>query len=226
MKPVIFFVEDDENINALIEATLEKNNFEPHGFLEPKSFFKKIEIKMPDLIILDLMLPYINGFEVLKMLKNDKRFENIPIIILSAKSSEPDIVQGLDMGASDYITKPFGLLEFISRINTNLRKISMHQNKTLKIRDMTLDITKHICMIGNQILKVTSTEFDILQMLLLSPSIVVTREKLLKKIWGIEYDAETRTLDMHIKSLREKISEFTKDIYIETVRSVGYVIFE
>ena len=128
MKSVIFYVEDDENINELIGETLEKNNFESYGFLEPISFLKKLETKKPDLIVLDLMLPKINGYEILRKLKNSKEYENIPVIILSAKSAETSIVQGLDMGASDYITKPFGLLEFVSRINTNLRKVNMHKD--------------------------------------------------------------------------------------------------
>lgn len=226
MKPVIFYVEDDFNINALIGETLDKNNFEPHGFLEPLSFLKKIETKKPDLIVLDLMLPNINGFEILRRLKNNKNYEDIPVIILSAKSSEADIVQGLDMGASDYITKPFGLLEFVSRINTNLRKVNMHKDKVLEVRDLKLEITKHICTLNNEVLDLTSKEFDILNVLMETPSVVVTRGKLLKRIWGFDYLAETRTLDMHVKSLREKISRYTSDKYIETVRGVGYIINE
>lgn len=226
MKPVIFYVEDEENINALIGETLEKNNFEAYGFLDPIPFLKKIETKKPDLVVLDLMLPHINGFEVLKKLKNTKEYEDIPVIILSAKSSEMDIVQGLDMGASDYITKPFGLLEFISRINTNLRKVNMHKDKALQIRDIKLDITRHLFFVKDESIEITSKEFDILYVLMESPSIVVTRGSLLKRIWGYDYLAETRTLDMHIKSLREKISRVTKDVYIETVRGVGYIINE
>ena len=226
MKPVIFYVEDEENINALIGETLEKNNFEAYGFLDPLVFLKKIETKKPDLVVLDLMLPHINGFEVLKRLKNTKEYEDIPVIILSAKSSEIDIVQGLDMGASDYITKPFGLLEFISRINTNLRKVNMHKDKALQIRDIKLDVTRHLLFVKEEHVEITSKEFDILYVLMESPSIVVTRGQLLKRIWGYDYLAETRTLDMHIKSLREKISRVTKDIYIETVRGVGYIINE
>ena len=226
MKPVIFYVEDEENINALIGETLENNNFEAYGFLDPIPFLKKIETKKPDLVVLDLMLPHINGFEVLKKLKNTKEYEDIPVIILSAKSSEMDIVQGLDMGASDYITKPFGLLEFISRINTNLRKVNMHKDKALQIRDIKLDITRHLFFVKDESIEITSKEFDILYVLMESPSIVVTRGSLLKRIWGYDYLAETRTLDMHIKSLREKISRVTKDVYIETVRGVGYIINE
>lgn len=226
MKPVIFYIEDDENINALIGELLSKNNFEPYGFLEPISFLKQIEVKKPDLIVLDLMLPKISGFEILAQLKSSKKFDDIPVIILSAKAAETDIVRGLDMGASDYITKPFGLLEFISRINTNLRKVNMHKDKPLIIRDLKIDLTRHLCFYKDIVLDLTSKEYDILNLLMETPSIVVTRSKLLKRIWGYDYLAETRTLDMHVKSLREKISKYTTDIYIETVRGVGYIINE
>lgn len=226
MKSVIFYVEDDENINELIGETLEKNNFEVYGFLEPISFLKKLETKKPDLIVLDLMLPKINGYEILRRLKSSREYENIPVIILSAKSAETSIVQGLDMGASDYITKPFGLLEFVSRINTNLRKVNMHKDKVLTIRDLKLDTGKFLCFIKEEKLDITSKEYDILNELMQTPSIVVPRTRLLKKIWGFDYLAETRTLDMHVKSLREKIAKHTSDVYIETVRGVGYIINE
>ncbi len=224
MNQVIFFVEDDENINTLIQETLENNNFEAHGFLEPLSFLKKISIKKPDLIVLDLMLPKMSGYEILKFLKNNRDYEDIPVIILSAKSAETDIVQGLDMGASDYITKPFGLLEFISRINVNLRKVNMHKNKILRIKELSLDITRHQFLVNDTVVELTAKEYDILYVLMENASIVVTRGRLLKKIWGYEYVTETRTLDMHIKSIREKISKITNQTYIETVRGVGYII--
>ena len=224
MNQVLFCVEDDENINTLIQETLENSNFEAHGFLEPLSFLKKLSVKKPDLIVLDLMLPKMNGYEILKFLKNNRDYEDIPVIILSAKSAETDIVQGLDMGASDYITKPFGLLEFISRINVNLRKVNMHKNKILRVGELSLDITRHQFLVNDTIVELTAKEYDILYVLMESVSIVVTRGKLLKKIWGYEYLTETRTLDMHIKSLREKISKVTSETYIETVRGVGYII--
>ena len=165
MKPVIFFVEDDVNVHTLMLATLEKNNFTAHGFYEPLSFLKKLEVSKPDLIVLDLMLPEMNGYEVLKVLKEKDELAGIPVIIVSAKSAEDDIVMGLNMGASDYITKPFGLMEFVSRINANLRKISMHQNKVLKIRGLSLDITRHLVHVDDQLLELTSKEFDILHLL-------------------------------------------------------------
>ena len=226
MKRLIYFIEDDENINELERETLEKNGFEAFGFLEPKSFFKKLEVSKPELIILDLMLPGMSGYEVLKILKENKDTEEIPVIIVSAKSSELDIVRGLDMGASDYITKPFGLLEFISRVNVNLRKVGMHKNKILKARDLSLDIVKHKVFYKDIALDLTSKEYDIVQILLESVSIVVTRSKLLKHIWGYDFLVETRTLDMHIKAIREKLAAYTSDVYIETVRGVGYIINE
>lgn len=224
MKRLIYFIEDDESINSLIQETLEKNGFEAYGFLEANSFFKKLASTKPELIILDLMLPKISGYEVLKILKENKETEEIPVIIVSAKSSEIDIVRGLDMGASDYITKPFGLLEFISRVNVNLRKVGMHKNKVLKARDLSLDIIKHKVFYKDIALDLTSKEYDIVQLLLESTSIVVTRSQLLKRIWGYDFLVETRTLDMHIKAIREKIAVYTNDVYIETVRGVGYII--
>lgn len=226
MRRTIFFVEDDEGIHALIEATLLKNNFETYGYYEARTMLKKLESTLPDLIILDLMLPVMSGYEVLKLLKETKKYENIPVIILSAKSSELDIVRGLDMGASDYITKPFGLLEFISRINVNLRKVSMSENKIMHIRDLSLDLVKHKAFYKEEALDLTTKEYDVLFLLMDSPSIVVTRKTLLKKVWGYDFLAETRTLDMHIKALREKIAEHTTDTYIETIRGVGYIMNE
>ena len=226
MRKVIYFVEDDENINTLIDETLKKNGFQSHGFLEGKTFLKNLEILRPDLIILDLMLPIINGYELLKMIKSNKNYEDIPVIILSAKSSEIDIVRGLDMGASDYIVKPFGLLEFISRINVNLRKVSMSKDKVLSIRNLSLNLLKHKIYYKDQEIEFTTKEFDVMELLMESPSIVVTRQTLLKKVWGYDFLVETRTLDMHIKSIREKINAYTDEIYIETIRGLGYIINE
>ena len=226
MKPIIYFIEDDESINTLINETLLKNDFEPYGFLEPLSFLKRIEQRKPDLIILDLMLPVMSGFEVLRRLKKDPEYDQIPVIILSAKSLETDIVRGLDMGASDYITKPFGLLEFISRINVNLRKVNMHKGKILKVKDLTLDTLKHKLFYLDKEIELRNKEYDIMEELMATPSIVVTRKQLFKNIWGFDYDVETRTLDMHIKTLREKLFNATGETYIITIRGVGYIINE
>lgn len=229
MKEKIFFVEDDENIFELIKATLIIGDYDVEGFLEPLTMLEKIKTVIPDLIILDLMLPNINGYDVIKLLQQNPQYEDIPIIIVSAKSAELDIVKGLDLGASDYITKPFGILEFTSRVKSNLKKKKVTAKKVndyLKIRDLKLDNLKHRCTLKDVIIELTVKEYEIVNLLMQNSSKVVTRNKLLNIIWGFEYVAETRTLDMHIRSIREKFSHITNENYIETVRGIGYIINE
>jgi two-component system alkaline phosphatase synthesis response regulator PhoP len=224
MKYTIYFVEDDENVNQLIEATLINGGFNAYGFLDPEMFFEVLKDSRPDLIVLDLMLPKISGFDVLKTLKETPSYADIPVIILSALSSERDIVKGLDMGANDYITKPFGLREFISRINANITKIHVPVKKVIKIRDLIINIDEHKCFLGGHLIDLTNIEFDLLNILMHSPDVVVTRKKLLKDVWNFEEDCETRTLDMHIKSIRRKLANYSNETYIETIRGIGFVI--
>lgn len=224
MKYTIYFVEDDENVNQLIEATLISGGFNAFGFVDPEMFLEVIKDSRPDLIVLDLMLPKISGFDVLKTLKETPAYADIPVIILSALSSERDIVKGLDMGANDYITKPFGLREFISRINANITKIHIPVKKIIKIRDLIINLDEHKCYLKGNLLDLTNIEFDLLNILMHSPDVVVTRKKLLKDVWNFEEDCETRTLDMHIKSIRKKIANLSDEVYIETIRGIGFVI--
>ena len=224
MKSTIYFVEDDENVNQLIEATLISGGFKALGFLDPELFLEVMKDSRPDLIVLDLMLPKISGFDVLKTLKETPAYADIPVIILSALSSEREIVKGLDMGANDYITKPFGLREFIARINANLTKIHIPVKKVIKIRDLIINLDEHKCYLKGHLVDLTNIEFELLSILMYSPDIVVTRKKLLKDVWNFEEDCETRTLDMHIKSIRKKFINFTEESYIETVRGIGFVI--
>ncbi|MDD3171395.1 MAG: response regulator transcription factor [Bacilli bacterium] len=226
MKELIFFVEDDENIFELLEATLSLNGYNTTGFYEPLAMLKEVVIRKPDLIILDLMLPNMNGYDVLKALKQKNELADIPVIILSAKSSELDIVKGLDLGASDYMTKPFGVLELSSRIKANLGKVmkKFSNGELLVIRSLQLDESKHQCTLNGELVKLTVTEYEIVKVLMRNSGIVMTRNKLLNIIWGYENLAETRTLDMHIKSIREKFSRVTEESYIETIRGIGYII--
>lgn len=224
MKYTIYFVEDDENVNQLIEATLISGGFNAFGFVDPEMFLEVIKDSRPDLIVLDLMLPKISGFDILKTLKETPAYADIPVIILSALSSERDIVKGLDMGANDYITKPFGLREFISRINANITKIHIPIKKIIKIRDLIINLDEHKCYLKGNLLDLTNIEFDLLNILMHSPDVVVTRKKLLKDVWNFEEDCETRTLDMHIKSIRKKIANLSDEVYIETIRGIGFVI--
>lgn len=226
MKEKIFFVEDDVNIYEIIKATLSLAGYDIIGFYEPLEMLEKIKDVQPDLIILDLMLPNMGGYEVIKKLQDNKKFASIPIIIVSAKSSEIDIVKGLDMGASDYITKPFGLLEFSSRIKANLKKriVNEREYNVLEIRDLCLNILEHRCTLKGIPIDLTVKEFEVVKLLMRNPSVVVTRGKMLNVIWGYEYLAETRTLDMHVRSIREKFSRITDEPYVETVREIGYII--
>lgn len=224
----VFFIEDEDSIYDLIDAMLSVGGYEKKGFKEPLSMLKCLDQEKPDLIVLDLMLPNMDGFEVLKKIKDNCQYNHIPVIILSAKSSEVDKVKGLDMGASDYITKPFGVLEFISRVKANLRKSkSLEPNiDIITIRELQLNITKHCFIINNNIVDLTVKEYNILKLLMENPSVVITREKFLNTIWGYNNPVETRALDMHIKTIRDKISKFTNINYIETIRGIGYVINE
>lgn len=226
MNELIYFVEDDENIAELLEATLSLAGYNNKGFFEPLSMLKELAVTKPDLIILDLMLPNMNGYDVLKYLKDHASLADIPVIILSAKSSELDIVKGLDLGAADYVTKPFGILELSSRIKANLGKVvKKHPNDDiLTVRELQLDDSKHQCLLRGEIIKLTVTEYEVVKVLMKNSGIVMTRNKILNIVWGYESLAETRTLDMHIKSIREKLSQISADIYIETVRGIGYII--
>ncbi len=187
-------------------------------------WFEVLEEEKPHLIVLDLMLPNLDGFEVLKHLKSNSQLSHIPVIILSAKSSEPDIVKGLDMGASDYITKPFGVLEFISRIRANLRKVDQINQNVLIVRDLQLNLDKHSCTLCNVPLDLTVKEYQVLKLLMENVGNAITRERLLRDIWGYDQFAETRSLDVHIKTIRDKFAKVTSDVYIETIRGIGYII--
>ena len=227
VKPTIYFVEDDPSIFDLIEETLDVNDFNSQGFEEPLKMLQAIQKQKPDLIVLDLMLPHMSGYDVIEMLQNKKEYNAIPIIIVSAKSAESDIVKGLDMGASDYITKPFGIREFVSRIKTNLRKVPKVDNgNVITIRDLSLDDDKHRCTFKENVLELTLTEYSLLKQLMENVGRVQTRTKLLNIIWGYSHQAETRTLDMHVRSIREKLSHYTDEQYIEAIRGVGYIINE
>ena len=227
VKPTIYFVEDDPSIYDLIEETLDVNGFDRRGFEEPLEMLQVISKAKPDLILLDLMLPHMSGYDVIETLQKKKDYNTIPIIIVSAKSTENDIVRGLDMGASDYITKPFGIREFISRIKTNLRKVpKVDDSNVITIRDLKIDDDRHRCTYKGNVLEFTLTEYSLLKYLMENAGRVQTRTRLLNIIWGYSHEAETRTLDMHVRSIREKLSHYTSEQYIETVRGVGYIINE
>lgn len=221
----IYCVEDDENIRELLVYALKNNGFEAKGFIDAKGFFEQIEKTVPDLILLDIMLPDIDGLDILKSLRSRSRTRDIPIIMITARSSEYDKVLGLDLGADDYIVKPFGIMEIISRINALLRRVNRDTTKSiLKFKDIELDYQKRIVKVENQPISLTYKEFELLYYLLENKDIVLSRDVILNKIWDYGYEGETRTVDVHIRSLRQKLGICGS--FIQTIRNVGYKIGE
>lgn len=220
---MIYCVEDDRSIRELIIYALKSNGYEAVGFDKAEPFYKELENKLPDLVLLDIMLPGEDGIEILKKLKASPKLRNIPVIMLTAKSAEYDKVLGLDSGADDYITKPFGIMEFLSRVKAVLRRSGNVSNPSeISVGRITMYIDKHVVIADGKEVALTFKEFELLKYLMENAGIVLTRDKLLEEVWGYEYEGETRTLDVHIRTLRQKLGE--AGAIIETVRGVGYKI--
>lgn len=222
---MIFCVEDDANIRKLVVYTLESTGFEAKGFEDGKGFFEEISKskELPDLVLLDIMLPGMDGMEILTRLKNDLRTKEVPVIMATAKGAEYDKVQGLDAGADDYITKPFGMLELVSRVKAVLRRSQKHSEvskNVIEAKGISIDLKKHEVKAGGEVITLTLKEYELLKRLLQNPNIVLTRDNLLGEIWGYDFDGETRTVDVHVRTLRQKLGEYGDRI--ETVRGVGY----
>ena len=216
---MIFICEDDLNIQELVVYSLEQTGFNAQGFDNASKLYQALAKNDCELILLDIMLPDESGLDVLKKLKKDPKYKNIPIIMLTAKSSEYDKVLGLDLGADDYVAKPFGIMELIARIKAVLRR-NVNIADKLIYKELELDKSSHTVVYKNQKVVLTLKEFELLQKLMENQGIVLTREKLLEDIWGYDYYGETRTVDVHIRTLRSKLnSDFD---YIETIRGVGY----
>ncbi len=229
MKETVFFIEDDTSIHSLLKATLELDGLDVEGFKDDREFFERLKTKKPDLLVLDLMLPGMSGYEILDTLKSDPKYKDIPVIILSALADEVDVVKGLNYGAVDYIGKPFGILEFMSRVRSSLRKSKINkysESDIVEARGIVIDKSKVTCTVNGKPVALTAKEFELLTVLIENKSHVMTRSELLRIIWDFTDDIETRTLDMHIKTLRDKLAKVLSEKYIETVRSVGYVIYD
>lgn len=221
---LIYIVEDDSSIQKLIEYALKSKNYNCKGFENGREFFAELSKVVPDLILLDIMLPDMDGTEILKKLKQNSTTVNIPVMMLTAKTSEYDIVSSLDLGADDYMTKPFSVLELLSRVNALLRRTKSEKKAEDKIEfeGISMDLLRRQVMIDGEAILLTYKEFELLKYMLSNVGIVLSREMLLNSVWGYDYEGETRTVDMHIKLLREKLGE--KRELIHTVRGVGYKI--
>lgn len=215
---LIYFLEDDSQISYIIEKTIANAGYAHQGFIKGREFLEALKKKTPDLVLLDVMLPDLSGLEVLSKLRT--YYKDLPVIMLSALDTEMDKVKALDLGADDYMSKPFGILELTARMNAQLRKAGART--VYEVGNVSIDKNKYKCIVNQKEVNLTTKEFDVLFLLMKNQGKVVTKETLFNEIWQMDVSIETRTLDMHIKSLREKISE--ADIEIKTIRGVGYGI--
>ncbi len=212
---LIYILEDDESVRELEMYAVSGNGYEVEGFAEPKSFYSALERRKPDLLVIDVMLPVEDGLTITKRLRKNSDYRDMPIIMVTAKDSEMDYVKGLDCGADDYITKPFSVMIFLSRIKALLRRTQKKDDRTVyEYETITLDDKKHRVYSCNEEIELTFKEFEILKYLML------TREQLLNTVWGYNSESETRTVDSHILTLRKKLGK--SGSLIETIRNVGY----
>ncbi len=220
---MIYYVEDDKNIRDLVLYTLGQTGFEAAGFAEGRTFWQACRKTLPELVILDIMLPGEDGLAILKKLRRDSATQAIPVILLTAKGAEYDKVVGLDSGADDYITKPFGMMEFVARVKAALRRAAPKEEpEELSHRGVSMNTRRRIVTTGGAEIALTFKEFELLKFLLLNKGIVLDRDSLLDAVWGYHYDGGTRTVDVHIQTLRQKLR--ASGSLIETVRGVGYRI--
>ena len=220
---VIYIVEDDKNISEIESYALKNSGYQVESFENARTFWSRCQDRRPELILLDVMLPDSDGIEVLKKIRRNPDIRRVPVIMVTAKSSEIDKVKGLDNGADDYITKPFGIMELISRVKALLRRMNQdEEEKQLTFQNIILDCEKRQVLLDGQLCELTYKEFELLKLFLQNAGIVMTRENIMEKVWGIDFEGDSRTLDMHIKTLRQKLGDAGK--HIKTVRNVGYRI--
>lgn len=220
---MIYCVEDDGNIRELVVYTLNTTGMEARGFEDGKSFMEALAFETPELILLDIMLPGMDGMELLRKLKGSAKTREIPVIMVTAKGAEYDKVMGLDAGADDYVTKPFGMMELVSRVKAVLRRSNRehpHKDNTIVVGEIEIDTKKHEVTVTGEVINLTLKEYELLKRLMKNTNIVLTRDQLLEDIWGYDFDGETRTVDVHVRTLRQKLGSAGE--HIETVRGVGY----
>ncbi|MDO4393445.1 MAG: response regulator transcription factor [Bacillota bacterium] len=219
---LIYIVEDDTSIREIETIALKNSNYIVQAFGDAASFYKQIEIMIPDLVLLDIMLPDEDGYEIVRKLRNNAHTSRIPVIMVSAKSTEIDMVKGLDDGADDYIKKPFSIMELLSRVKAMLRRTQKEEVHSLSVGKVTVDVDKHIVTSCGDTVELTYKEFQLLRYLMINEGVVLSRESIMQQVWDTDFEGETRTVDMHIKTLRQKLGEGSS--IIKTIRNVGYVV--
>ena len=220
MSQKIYIVEDDASIRELESYALKSAGFETLGFENSRDFFAQMEGHLPDLILLDIMLPGTDGLKVLETIRSTPAYSKLPVILVTAKTGEIDAVKGLDSGADDYITKPFGVMELISRVKALLRRTTSQETKEYEVGGLYVNTSKHIVRVNGNEVQLTFKEFELLCYLLENIGTVLSREKIITKVWGYDFDGESRTVDVHIRTLRMKLGDCGG--MIETVRGIGY----
>lgn len=222
--PTIYVVEDDKNIREIEAFALKNVGYQVEDFECAADFYTRLSERIPELVLLDVMLPDEDGLEIVKKLRNKADTKQIPIIMVTAKTTELDKVKGLDSGADDYMTKPFGVMELISRVKALLRRSSTKENeeKVLTLGAVSIDRERHAVSVDGQPCELTYKEYELLKLLMMNAGIVTTREVILERVWGTDFEGESRTLDMHIKTLRQKLK--SAGSMIKTVRNVGYIM--
>lgn len=220
---IIYIVEDDRNIREIETIALKNSGYTVEAFELAKQFYRRLDERTPDLVLLDVMLPDEDGLDILKKLRSRGDTKKLPILMVTAKSTELDKVRGLDMGADDYLSKPFGVMELVSRVKALLRRTKADaEEKFYRLGDIFMDGERRTAYVKDIPMELTFKEYELLKYLIANQGIVLTREQIMGQVWGTYFEGETRTVDMHIKTLRQKLQE--EGARIRTVRNVGYVI--
>lgn len=219
---LIYIVEDDDSIREIEEFALMNAGHKVLGFPCAKDFYKKLDEVIPDLCLVDVMLPDESGNEIVKKLRANFMTKKLPIIMVTAKTSELDLVKGIEDGADDYIKKPFSVMELISRVKALIRRTEVQEIKELTLDGITINNEKHEVRVDGQIVELTFKEYELLSFFIINKGIVLSRDTIMDKVWGTDYEGESRTIDMHVKTLRQKLADY--GTRIKTVRNVGYII--
>lgn len=219
---LVYIVEDDTSIRELETYALKNASFEVSGFTDGIAMMTAMEHRVPDIILLDIMLPNEDGLDILNKIRNSALYCNIPVVMVTAKTSEIDAVKGLDMGADDYITKPFGVMELVSRVKAILRRLDRGKKTILKFKNISLDENRHTVLVDGTEIDLTYKEYEILKYLIRNKDIVLSRDRLMEIVWGYNFEQGNRTVDVHIQSLRKKLGSAGE--HIKTIRNVGYKV--
>ena len=219
---LIYIIEDDDSIREIEEYALMNAGHKVLGFTCAKDFYKKLEDVVPDLCLVDIMLPDENGNEIVRKLRKNTETAKLPVIMATAKTSDLDLVKGIEDGADDYLKKPFSVMELISRVKALLRRTLTEEVKELKLDGLTINNEKHEVSVNGNLIELTYKEYELLSLFILNKGIVLNRDTIMEQVWGTDYEGESRTIDMHVKTLRQKLGDYGSRI--KTVRNVGYVI--